>query len=197
MQDSGDSGRPDNASSVTLADGARIELRPISPADKELLVDEFEHLSDESRYRRFLGPHLSLTARELRYFTEVDHDRHEAVVAVDPQSGHGIGVARYIASPESPSAAEMAIAVIDEWQGRGVGTALLQALVERARANGVRRFTATVLSTNRPMLALFSELGSVELVGHDGPTSEFGCELPPEGVGPLQAVLRRAAASGD
>jgi len=57
----------------------RPSRRPISPADKALLADEFEHLSDESRYRRFLGPHLSLTPRELRYFTEIDHDRHEAI----------------------------------------------------------------------------------------------------------------------
>jgi RimJ/RimL family protein N-acetyltransferase len=182
---------------VTLADGARIELRPISPADKALLADEFEHLSDESRYRRFLGPHLSLTRRELRYFTEIDHDRHEAIVAIDPQTGHGIGVARYIVSPESARAAEMAITVIDEWQGRGVGTELLRALVDRARANGVRRFTATVLNTNRPMLALFGELGAVELVGRDGPTSEFACELPEQGVGPLQAMLRGAASERD
>lgn len=171
-----------------------MALRPIASDDKGLLTDAFDHLGPESRYRRFLGPHDALTSRELRYFTEVDHVGHEAIIALDPATGHGIGVARYVALADAPGSAEMAVAVVDEWQGRGVGTALLHALVGRARANGIRTFTASVLSTNRAMLALLHDLGDVHQTGRDGPVSEFSITLPPEGVGPLAALLRDAAA---
>ena len=60
------------------------------------MVDAYERLSDESRYRRFLSPHKQLTDAELRYFTEVDHHDHEALVAGDPESGEWVGVARYV-----------------------------------------------------------------------------------------------------
>jgi GNAT superfamily N-acetyltransferase len=178
---------------VVLPDGARILLRPICSDDKRLLVDAFEHLSPESRYRRFLAPHVELTEPELRYFTEIDHVRHEAIVALDTATGEVIGVARCIALSETPDTAEMAVAVVDEWQGRGVGTALLHALVGRARANGVRRFAATVLSANTHMIELLRELGDVRIVHREGGVSEFSVELPERGLGSLADLLRHAA----
>jgi GNAT superfamily N-acetyltransferase len=180
--------------SVTLPDGSQILLRPIAGDDKGLLIDAFDHLGPESRYRRFLGAHDRLSARELQYFTELDHIRHEAIVALDASTGHGIGVARYITTPHDLQAAEVAFTVVDEWQGRGVGSALLHALVDRARENGVCRFVATVLSENRPMFELLHELGGVHLTNQEGGVSEFAVELPDKGPGPLAAMLRHAAA---
>src|ERR1700704_1191416 len=90
---------------------AEIEIRPIEPDDKEALASGFDRLSERSRYRRFLSPRGPLTAAELRYFTEVDHRNHEALVAVDRDTGEGVGVARFVRSPDDDKVAEMAVAV--------------------------------------------------------------------------------------
>ena len=70
------------------------------------------------------------------YLTEIDHHDHEAIIALEEESGEGIGVARYVRNPTHPETAEVAVTVIDEWQGRGLGTLLLEVLGQRARAEG-------------------------------------------------------------
>ena len=80
---------------LVLADGSRVRTRQIRPADREALADGFARLSAKSRYRRFLGPKPTLSQRELRYLTEVDHVTHEAIVAFDAADGRMVGVARY------------------------------------------------------------------------------------------------------
>jgi GNAT superfamily N-acetyltransferase len=92
-----------------------------------------EESSKEAIYRRFLSPHGRLTASELRYLTEVDHSDHEALMAVDRASGRGVGVARYVRDRERPEFAEIAVSVLETWQGRGIGKALLCHLASRAR----------------------------------------------------------------
>ena len=77
-----------------------LEIRPITPGDKSDLASALEESSREAIYRRFLGPHGPLAAAELRYLTEVDHHDHEALVAFDPESGRGVGVARYVRDPK-------------------------------------------------------------------------------------------------
>lgn len=134
---------------IELRDGSQIEIRPISPDDKRALVDGFERLSPESRYRRFLTPVQRLQPGLLAYLTEVDHHDHEALVARS-HTGEPLGVARYVRT-EQPDTAEAAVAVVDHWQGRGVGTALLQRLAVRAREEGIGWFTATLLAENREM----------------------------------------------
>jgi RimJ/RimL family protein N-acetyltransferase len=145
---------------VTLPDGASVLVRPIAPSDAPALLRGLEHLSPRSRYRRFLGtPRIG--AAELRYLTEVDHHDHEALGAADPATGEGIAIARYIREPGSDSA-EIAVTVDDAWQGRGLGTALLLRLADRARAAGIRRFTGLILAENAPMRALMAKLGDPE-----------------------------------
>ena len=178
---------------MLLADGTEIAIRPIRPDDQSVLVAAYERVGDQSRYQRFLGPHPRLTSTELRYLTEVDHRTHEALVALEPATGDGIGVARYIADPDRPDTAEMAVTVVDDWQGRGVGTALLHELVERARTNGIRFFGALVLSSNRTMLALLHELGETRLLAREDGIDEYLVDLPPAGVGDLGHLLREAA----
>jgi GNAT superfamily N-acetyltransferase len=76
---------------------------------------------------------------------------HEALIAVDPASGIGVGVARYVRGLERRDSAEIAVSVLETWQGRGVGKALLRRLADRARAENVSRFTAPMLADTRPM----------------------------------------------
>src|SRR4249919_1791168 len=87
---------------IVLRDGSRVRLRQIHGSDKELLLRGFERLSRESRYRRFLTPTAHLSEAVVRYLTEVDHHDHEAIVALDEESGEGIGVARYVRNSERP-----------------------------------------------------------------------------------------------
>ena len=177
-----------------LRDGREIVVRPIRPDDRAELAAGMQRLSPESRYRRFFTPTSELSESQLTYLTEVDHHDHEALVAVDPETEHGIGVARFIRSPEDRELAEVAVAVADSWQGNGVATALLDRLTERARAEGVRRFSAEILAENRPMLELIEEVGPAHVVDRDHGSVAVEVDLPPEGIGAgLREALRAAA----
>ena len=144
---------------ITLRDGARVMLRPIAPEDKPLLAASFERLSEESRYRRFFTTKNELSTDELDHLVDVDHYDHEAIVAIDPSSGELLGVARYVRSRDDTGLAEVAVTVADDWQGRGLGRALLDRLTYRARREGVRRFSALVQSDNRASLGLAAGAG--------------------------------------
>jgi protein lysine acetyltransferase len=142
---------------VLARDDLTVLVRAIRPEDKELLRAGFDRLSPESRYRRFFAPLDHLSDQDLRYLTEVDHSDHEALVAIDPKSGDAIGVARYVRS-DDPAEAEVAVVVADPWQHHGLGTTLLEHLVERAREEGIDHFVALVLSDNDPALEMFRSL---------------------------------------
>lgn len=150
------------ARTVQLRDGTRVLLRPIEPGDKDELRNGFDRLSRRSRYRRFFTAMDRLSDRQLAFFTEVDYHDHFAWVAlaVDEPGQPGIAVARYIRLADDPEAADIALAVLDEYQGRGLGGLLLEALVEVALANGIRRFVGHVLADNTPMLRLLQKAGA-------------------------------------
>ena len=177
-------------------DTSQLEIRPIEPDDKEALARGFDRLSERSRYRRFLSPRGPLTQAELRYFTEVDHRNHEALVAVAPDTGEGVGVGRFVRSREDPAVAELAVAVADDWQGHGVGSQLTAELAKRAREEGVTCFTALALAENDAMLNLLRELGEVRLGPTRMGTVELAVDLPDEGFMRLRRLLR-AVARGD
>jgi|SRR5215213_4997699 len=179
-----------------LRDGHQILIRPISPEDSDELSAGMERLSPESRYRRFFTPASRLNASQLRYLTDVDHHDHEALVAVQPDTGHGIGVARFVRSAADAELAEVAVAVADSWHGRGVATALLGRLTERAREEGIRRFSAEILAENQPMLELIDDLGEVTMEHRDQGTVAVEVELPAEGIGTVLSETLRAAARG-
>jgi RimJ/RimL family protein N-acetyltransferase len=183
---------------VKLRSGDRIAIRPIAPDDKERLAEWFSHLSDEARYQRFLGAMRRLTNSQLRYFTEVDHRDHEALVALGPGEDVVVGVARYVRDQERPNHAEVAVAVVDDWQNRGVATELLRRLSARARAEGIEMFTATCLSTNRRVLEVLRELGEAHTSGlPSAGTVDVEIRLPPdaEPSSLLRRALRAAAAA--
>jgi RimJ/RimL family protein N-acetyltransferase len=181
-------------SAERLRDGTEILIRPIRPDDREELAAGVRRLSPESRYRRFFTPTNELSASELSYLTEVDHHDHEALVALEPASGHGIGVARFVRSADDPEVAEVAVAVADSWHNRGVATALLDRLTQRAREEGVKRFSAEILADNRPMLELIEDLGDVTLRHLDQGSVAIEVQLPPEGIGAALRESLRAAA---
>ena len=169
-------------------------VRPIEPDDKGLLAAGFDQLSDRSRYNRFLAPTDHLTKAMLRYFTEVDHHDHEALIAIHPDTREAVGVARYVRATDDPTRAEAAITVADAWQGKGVGSLLLDLIAGRARAEGLTHFRAMVLATNRQMLELLESLGPLEVVSREQGAVEFEAPLPGYGVGPgLRGMLRAAA----
>ena len=144
-----------------LADGTRILIRPIEVGDAQELRAGFGQLGIGSRYQRFLAPIAYLTQHQLDYLTQVDHETHEALVAVDAVTGEGIGVARFVRDARDPERADVAIVVADRWQGHGAGTLLAERLAARARMVGVKSFTARMLAGNQAARRL------VERVGHD------------------------------
>jgi RimJ/RimL family protein N-acetyltransferase len=178
---------------VRIRDGTELVIRPIAPSDAGALRAGFERLSLESRYERFLSPMDHMSTAMVRYFTDVDHHDHEALVAFDPSDdARMIAVARYVR--EDGGAAEAAVTVADDWHGRGLGTAMLDALAERARAEGVKRFTAYVLARNEEMIDLLFRLGPAKVVDRANGAVQIEAELPPAGVSEqLRGLLRMAA----
>lgn len=135
-------------------------LRPIEPGDREALRAGFERLSPESRYRRFFAAMPHLSERDLDYLTVVDHHDHEAIIAVEPD-GQIVGVARFVRT--GPGEAEPAIVVADDRQGQGLGSRLLDALVARARQEGIGCFRAPVLADNQTAIQALSRLGDTAI----------------------------------
>src|SRR5664280_2495199 len=139
---------------AVLRDGSEVIIRQLTPADAPSLAAAFERLSDESRDLRFLGAKTSLSTHDLEYLTDVDGHAHEALGALDARTGRGVGVARFVRLAPDGLVAEVAVTVIDEWQGRGLGTLLLEELTDRARAQGIERYTALVSGENDAVVAM-------------------------------------------
>jgi RimJ/RimL family protein N-acetyltransferase len=136
-----------------------VKIRPLAATDRDALAEAFSHLSAETRQRRFGAVANQLSDRDLDRLTDIDHHDHEALAAVAPNTDRIVGVARYIALPNDPGAAEVAIEVDDEWQGRGIGRRLMGELVDRARDEGVDRLVAYVSSDNLPVLGWIARSG--------------------------------------
>jgi len=179
------------AGRVVLPDGSAVLIRQVRSADAPLLADGFARLSPQSRQLRFLRRKDELTPAELRYFTDVDHHDHEALGALDQAGGRGVGVARYVRDTGDPRAAEIAVTVVDDWQGRGLGSELLAQLADRARAAGIRRFTALVSADNAAMTALLRRV-CADPVHREGGTVEWEITLAPSGQ-PCGGLLATAA----
>lgn len=152
------------ATDALLRDGGSIHLRAIRPDDKAHLVDLFNQMSARSVYFRFFRAKKTLTDEELRTFTELDFRRNVALVATLWEAGAEriVAVGRYIGLGGQHGAtprAEVAFAVADAQQGRGIGTVLLEHLAAIARAHGISEFEAYVLGENNRMLEVFAASG--------------------------------------
>ena len=151
-----------------LRDGTPVVVRPICADDKDRLRDLFRRLSPEARYQRFLATISELSDAQVRSLTELDYHDHMAWMALDP-SQHDlpvVGEGRYIRVARQPEVAEVAVTVVDAWQGRGVGTLLFRMVCKWATAHGVRTFRAYALETNDSMIRIFKDIGA-RVVRHD------------------------------
>jgi RimJ/RimL family protein N-acetyltransferase len=167
---------------VVLRDGSAVLIRQVRSTDGPLLADGFARLSPRSRWMRFLSAKTTLSAAELRYFTGVDHHDHEAIGALSAADGRGVGIARYIRDTDDPQAAEIAVTIVDDWQGRGLGTELLTRLSDRARQADIHRFTALVAAENVAVAGLARKLGA-RLAGRGPGTAEYEVALAPAEYG--------------
>lgn len=148
------------ALALTLRDGTPMVVRPIRPGDRRIEREFVLHLSQESKYFRFMTALRELSESMLNRFTQIDYDREMALIAVVREKGQEteIGVARYVVFADGVRC-EFAVAVADAWQRRGVGAILVRKLAEIARARGLRTMEGMVLASNHKMLGLMNALG--------------------------------------
>lgn len=182
---------------IRLRDGGEAELRPIVPEDRALLITGLEHMSEESRFARFGSGISHLSDAELRYLTELDLVTHVGWGAVIDEQPAGVG--RYIASDE-PGCAEIAIAVVDRHQRRGLGRALFDALVASARENGIKTLCFSIQPSNRSVLRMIGGV-DVELDETEGMVTG---RISVDDVGPVaneelykEVLVRYRTAKGD
>lgn len=161
--------------------GSAVRLRRLGAGERRPVLDVFRGLSDRSRRLRFHGPKPRLPANELERLVDVGCCGREAVAAVEVASGRTVGIARFSRDGAEPEA-EIAFAVVDEWQGRGVGRALVSALAALARREDVERVRASVAVGNDAALALVRSLGPVVSSRYGDGAYELVVELPQHGA---------------
>ncbi len=132
-----------------------IDVHTMRPDDRALITGAVAYTSEATYYRRFHTPMSGFTERELKHLTEIDGERHIALVATERDRPERlVAVVRCVRSSLDPSEAEFAIIVHDPYQRRGIGTHMLRLMVETAREHGITRMRALIQSDNRPMIAL-------------------------------------------
>jgi RimJ/RimL family protein N-acetyltransferase len=142
-----------------LPNGQRVEIRALTPADREDMLAAVGRTSTQSIYRRFFNARRHFSETEISFFLNPDFVRHVALVAVAEEGGTPViaGGGRYVVI--NPGQAEVAFAVVDQFQGQGIATVLLRHLSSIARKAGLREFVAEVLAENAPMLKVFEKSG--------------------------------------
>jgi len=181
---------------VVLRGGRVVLIGPLDSNDRQRFLSGIGRASPDSMYKRFMTPVPRLSSTQLAYLLGVDHQDHEALLAIDEADGEAVAVGRFARLKGSPSAAEAAVLVIDDWQGLGLGKAVCRLLAERARQLGIERFEATVLRNNRAMTAVLKSLGEIGMVSDDAATVTFTVGLPERGVGDHLAGVLRAVDDG-
>jgi CRP-like cAMP-binding protein len=144
---------------VTMRDGTVLFLRPVLPGDNERLVHGPVQFSSETLYRRFQSTRTP-TPRLMSYLFEVDYVDHFVWVLTDGAAGPVVADARFVREEGRPAVAEVAFIVGDDYQGRGIGSFLMDALAVAARGDGVKQFTARVLADNYAMRAILNRYGA-------------------------------------
>ena len=142
-----------------LRDGQRFEIRALRPQDGPDLVAAIKSVSAQSLFRRFFAVRREFTDKEIAFFVNIDFIDHVALVAVIEKASRTtiIGGGRYVVA--KPGMAELAFAVVDSYQGQGIGTALMRHLTAIARDAGLRELIAEVLAENTAMLKVFGSCG--------------------------------------
>jgi GNAT superfamily N-acetyltransferase len=168
--------------------GGRARIRLARHEDAGALQAGFAHLSQDSRYTRFFTAMPKLSGALLGQLTELDGVDRVAIAAFDPDrpsevgeddDGYGIGVGRFIRPDSGGDVAELAVAIIDEYHGHGLGRILMASIVVAAQQRGVATLQAYVLNTNSAMLTMLTRLGAVD---HDVDDWGHGVRLLELGV---------------
>jgi GNAT superfamily N-acetyltransferase len=147
---------------------SQLVYRRLENGERDPVLEVFDGLSERSRALRFHGGKPRLTEADLESLADVGSCGREAVVAVEPDTGRVVGIARYVVDVDDASAAEVAYAVVDDWQGRGVGRRLIVELGRRADACGIARLRGLVVSGNTAAVSLLTHIGNVESRAYDG-----------------------------
>lgn len=166
---------------ISLLDGSRLRLRPIRPEDQGRLSAFYDGLSRHTAYQRFFAVMKRLPPDWAHFLANVDYERRLALLAEHgpPEAPELIGVARY-EQTDRVDDAEIAFVIQDGWQGRGLGTQMLDALLAAADARGIRRFRAYVLAGNMRMIDLLVRFMDVqERVTESGVTELLLTRRPP------------------
>ena len=188
---------------VRLPSGGEVRIRPVRETDGPALEAAYERLSEESRYLRFFSARSKLGERLVTSLTHIDHETHFAWGVFDPErqsdvgddSGLAVGSARLICD-EDPTSAEAALAIVDEYQGRGIGRFLIELLVATAADVGVDVLRFEILRENRAMIAAMVRAGAERHPTGDRQVVEYRIAVPaPEDTvvpaGALYELLRR------
>ena len=195
---------------IELPTGDRMRIRPVRTTDGPLLEDAYERLSEESRYLRFFTSRSKLGSRLVSSLTDIDHTDHfawavfdpEHESAVDNESGLAVASARLIRD-DDPTSAEAALAVVDDYQGKGIGRFLIELLVATAADVGATQLRFEILRQNRGMIGLIAGMGATgHAVPGDRSVVEYILQVPPADeiavpAGALYALLRHAAQQAD
>jgi RimJ/RimL family protein N-acetyltransferase len=144
---------------LRTVDGRRFAIRRMRRDDRVLYEAGVAALSERSRYLRFASPISKLSTRLVDQLMDLDDHRHVAYVALTPDRRTLLGVARYVRLADDPNAAEVAIAIADEWQRVGVGALLLNRLIGHAHRSGIHSLVAVTLSENHGAKALARDAG--------------------------------------
>jgi len=154
---------------VPAANGRRVTIRPMLPQDFELQRVFFHSLSPMARYARFMAAFNELPDAVAARLSKIDYSSHLALLAeiFEGRQQTMIGEARYVIEEHDPTSCEFAIAVADDWQGHGIGNALLARLEREAAASGIRRMLADTLYDNKPMRALAARNGYAVTMNHE------------------------------
>ena len=168
------------ARTVELRDGTKVRLRSIAPEDEPLLHEAVAAMSERTVYFRFFSPIKRMSDAMAHRLAVVDyHDRFAIVATTHRPSGKEriVGVARYDRA-RNTNVAEVAVAVIDEFQRRGLGGVLLGELARVARAEGIKSFQLIVLPENQQMLGLLRKMGWIHQAKLNGGVYEISFDIP-------------------
>lgn len=143
-----------------LGNGQTVKIRPLNKDDIELEREFISNLSQESRHFRFLGGVGAPSQQLLEQLTDIDHDQREAFIATIERDGEEqeIGASRYVLEPAG-RAAECAVVVADDWQMQGLGTLLLNRLIESARARGIEHLYSIDSAANAKLRQVARDMG--------------------------------------
>lgn len=142
-----------------LNSGTEVIVRTINACDKDCISSGFDQLSNHSRYLRFYTPIKKLSDNQLAYLTDVDNNNHVLIAITKTVAGvqSGLGVGRYIKLSPNKEIAEFAITVADKYQHQGVGSLIIELLIQHAKNNDIKILRGYVLDSNKPMLCLLKK----------------------------------------